>query len=176
MTEWMQTFTGRQFFLLDPKPEDISILDVAHSLSMQCRFCGHTSMFYSVAEHSIHMSYLVSDENALVALLHDAPETWIHDLSRPLKRTLGSRYEEIEDRIWSAVAQRFNLPLHLPDQVKEMDNRLLGDELRQLFNQVDLPHTDKGDSTFVRIAGMDPVKAEREFLNRFSELVTKDYF
>lgn len=44
--EWMQTFTGRVFYPLDPRPEDIDPLDIAHALSMLCRYGGHTSVFY----------------------------------------------------------------------------------------------------------------------------------
>ena len=53
---WAQTFTGRQFFPLDPDPQDIDIVDIAHSLAMQCRYNGHTDRFYSVAEHCVHVS------------------------------------------------------------------------------------------------------------------------
>lgn len=47
-TSWIQTFSGRKFFPLNPFLDSIVIQDIAHALSMQCRFTGHTSQFYCV--------------------------------------------------------------------------------------------------------------------------------
>jgi len=44
---WLQTAGGRAFFPLDPRPEDVDILDIAHALSFVCRFGGHCLNFYS---------------------------------------------------------------------------------------------------------------------------------
>ncbi|MFN9113590.1 MAG: phosphohydrolase, partial [Bacteroidota bacterium] len=72
MTQWIQTFSGIAFWPLDPKPEHVRIADIAHALSMKCRYNGHTRKFYSVAEHSVLVSRHVPEEDALWALLHDA--------------------------------------------------------------------------------------------------------
>lgn len=72
---WIQTSTGRKFYPLSPNDSDVSILDIARALSMQCRFGGHVRRFYSVAEHSVHVSNHVSRENALWGLLHHLLET-----------------------------------------------------------------------------------------------------
>lgn len=63
--DWIQTFTGRRFWPLDPRPEDVCIEDIAHALSLKCRFGGHCTRFYSVAEHSVHVSNYVPAEFAL---------------------------------------------------------------------------------------------------------------
>lgn len=55
-SSWLQTFTGKKIFPLNPRTEDICIADIAHSLSMQCRYNGHTKLFYSVAQHSAVMA------------------------------------------------------------------------------------------------------------------------
>jgi hypothetical protein len=85
--DWMQTFTGRAFYPLDPRPEDIDPVDIAHALSLICRYGGHSSRFYSVAEHCVLMSHAVAPEHALWALLHDATEAYLGDMIRPLKRS-----------------------------------------------------------------------------------------
>jgi len=59
--DWIQTFSGLQFWPLDPRPDEINIEDIAHALSLQCRFGGHCNRFYSVADHSIHVSMLVEN-------------------------------------------------------------------------------------------------------------------
>lgn len=68
------TYTGRTFYPFDPRPEDICIEDIAHSLSNMCRFCGHVREFYSVAEHSVRGASHLYGLNALQFLLHDAAE------------------------------------------------------------------------------------------------------
>lgn len=73
----MQTFSGALYWPMDPRPEDVNILDIAHSLSMQCRYTGHVSKFYSVAEHSVHVSNIVPKELAMCGLLHDATEAYL---------------------------------------------------------------------------------------------------
>lgn len=122
--DWIQTFTGRAFYPLDPRPEDIDPADIAHSLSLQCRFGGHVRDFYSVAEHCVRMADAVAPEHALAALLHDATEAYVIDLPRPLKRMLPD-YRTMEDRVWAAIATRFDVDPVLPPEVKEADNRIL---------------------------------------------------
>ena len=65
---WIQTYTGRQFWPMDPRSHEVFIEDIAHSLSMMCRYAGHCERFYSVAEHSILLARHVSYENKLAAL------------------------------------------------------------------------------------------------------------
>jgi hypothetical protein len=83
--DWMQTYTGRQFWPIDPRADEIDIVDIAHALSQQCRFAGHCKSFYSVATHSWHTSNVCNSENALWGLLHDAAEAYLVDLPTPIK-------------------------------------------------------------------------------------------
>src|SRR5690554_7094997 len=85
---FIQTYTGRRFYPLDPNPADVCIEDIAHALSRITRFNAHINAeWYSVAEHSVHVSRIVPPEYALAGLLHDASEAYIADVSRPVKHT-----------------------------------------------------------------------------------------
>lgn len=130
---WMQTYSGGKFDLANPRPEDVSILDIAHHLSLICRFTGAVREFDSVAQHSVVVSNLVPVEHALTGLLHDAAEAYVTDLHRPLKKMLPD-YQAIEDRVWrEAIAPRFGLPPTLPAAVKYADNVSLMWERRDLL-------------------------------------------
>lgn len=82
---WMQTYTGRRLFPMDPSPADVDIIDIAHALSMQCRYNGHVRRFMSVAEHCVLISENVPAQDALWGLLHDATEAYVGDMIRPLR-------------------------------------------------------------------------------------------
>ena len=169
--DWMQTWSGRQFWPLDPRVEDIDLRDIAHSLSMQCRYAGHCRTFYSVAEHSVLMARWMLDRDGFAgfapwALLHDAPEAYLVDVPRPVKPFLVG-YNEIEDRLMSVIAEAFGLryagPGALPAIVKQVDNSILADEYPQLMVQSvpwNLPYEPLG----VTITGWSPWKAKLEFL------------
>lgn len=130
---WIQTYTGRAFDLLDPQPDMVVIEDIAHALSNICRFTGHTRVFYSVADHSCHVAEILPDELRLQGLLHDAAEAYIQDIATPLKWLLPD-YKLIEQRVWKAIAAKFNLPEVLDPQVKSADLCMLMTERRDLLS------------------------------------------
>lgn len=155
--DWMQTFTGKAFYPADPikmlHDDKIDPVDIAHALSMTCRYGGHVSRFYSVAEHSLLVSLYCDPADALDGLLHDATEAYMQDLVRPVKNMLPE-YKAMEERLMTAIAIRFGLrtALHghpdqgaatdyylMPDSVKEADNRILLDERRHLLGPVPQP-------------------------------------
>lgn len=43
---WLQTFTGRAFYPMSPLAEDVDPVDIAHALSLICRYGGHAKNFY----------------------------------------------------------------------------------------------------------------------------------
>ncbi len=122
--DWIQTWGGGLFYPLDPRPEEIHIEDIAHALSLICRFNGHCDRFYSVAQHSVMIACMASPENALWGLLHDAAECYVADMPRPVKRCIPG-YKEIEAGVELAVAQKFGLPEIMPPQIKELDHAML---------------------------------------------------
>jgi hypothetical protein len=174
--DWMQTMSGRQFWPLDARPDEIDIVDIAHALSNQCRYAGHVSRFYSVAEHCVLIAEWLTDQAGqadfvgLMGLLHDAGEAYLVDLPRPIKHQMPA-YRDAERRLWGVVAERFRLPSHLPDIVHEADNRILNDERAELmraseeaWNLADLRPLG------VRVRGLEPRQARGAFIAAFSRL------
>lgn len=137
----IETFSGRVIRPLSPDPEDICIEDIAHSLANSCRFTGHTRQFYSVAQHSFLVADLLSikgfSELGLHGLLHDASEAYLSDIARPVKRapTFSGVYDEIEDRLMSAIAEAFDLPsgFHQGPEVIKADLALFRIEVEELM-------------------------------------------
>jgi hypothetical protein len=164
--DWMQTYTGRQFWPLDPRPEEVFIEDIAHALSMLCRFGGHCLRYYSVAEHSIYVSRLLPPEVALVGLLHDATEAYVADVPRPLKRFIPG-YKEVEEAVWLAVARRFGLPSAVPVEVKSADNAALATEAIQVMASPPSPWCLPERPASFTIVGMTPSQAKEEFMRCF---------
>lgn len=164
--DWMQTYTGRQFWPIHPRPDEINIEDIAHALSMMCRYNGHCRTFYSVAEHSVLVSRHVPPEHALWALLHDASEAYIADIVRPAKRFIAG-YCEVEARIMDAVCERFGLLPVMPDEVRRADMAILADEMPVLLG---IPSTLDEPALGVEIVGWSPWLAEKRFLSRYAEL------
>lgn len=130
---WIMTYSGRQFYPLSPRIEDISILDIAHALSNICRFTGHVREFYSVGEHSLRAAQQAPQYLKLAVLLHDASEAYLNDLSRPVKHSaalVGYRAAEkhLQDMIGLKFGVEFTDPL-----IHEIDNRMLMTERRDLM-------------------------------------------
>lgn len=138
MNPTITTYTGRTFNLLEPDPDEICIEDIAHALSNLCRFTGHVRRFYSVAQHSHIVSRLVPSDIAFMALMHDASEAYIADISTPLKHQLHD-YKQIETRIELAIQVKFNLNAEGATKrlIKQADLIALATERRDLMPRVE---------------------------------------
>lgn len=134
-SDWIQTFTGRKFWPIEPAAEDVCIEDIAHALALKCRFAGHCREFYSVAQHSVLVASLVQPVDALWALLHDAGEAYFADIPRPVKRSLPI-FKDIERGIMNVVCEAFGLPQEQPQSVTHADAVLLATEARDLMGDV----------------------------------------
>ncbi|MBI2850148.1 MAG: metal-dependent phosphohydrolase [Chloroflexi bacterium] len=131
---WMTTYTGKKFHYLNPQPDEIDIKDIAHHLSLICRFTGASRVFYSVAEHSVRVARLLPKELQLAGLLHDAAEAYINDISRPVK--YSHKLEATEKGIILAIDRKFGVETDIA-LVKEMDSRMLATEARDLLLNTD---------------------------------------
>lgn len=91
---WLDTASGGRVNLASPRPGDISAEDVASALAQTCRFGGHASEYFSVAQHALLVEQLVSSwgrpDLALEALHHDSHEAFTCDLPSPLKKLLAA--------------------------------------------------------------------------------------
>ena len=167
---WIETFTGLEFHFMNPQPDEIDMKDIATSLSKQCRFGGHCTIFYSV-EHSVYIAdWLYEQTNdsilAFQGLLHDASEAYLIDIPRPIKPFL-TNYYDIEGRVMEAIFNRFNLPIKLDNRIKDADSRILVDERRDVMsNSGNVWQTDSLLPLGVTIVGLSPSEAEELFIDR----------
>jgi hypothetical protein len=170
--DWMQTYTGRVFYPLDPRPEDVDIIDVAHSLSLQCRFAGHCRFHYSVAQHCLLVARLVPPEQALAALLHDAAEAYLVDLPRPIKRSpgVGPAYLEAEARVERVVRERFGLPAELTPEIHRADAMALMTEKRDVMGPSPRPWVEDLEPDPIVIVSTPPHVVENMFFDAFYAL------
>jgi hypothetical protein len=172
------TISNQSIDLLAPAPDAIDVLDIAHALALQCRFSGQVQDFYSVAQHSVMVSRLVPDEDALWGLLHDASEAYINDILAPLKRTFEmTGYRMVEARLMDAVLLHFGLAGHycdVPRTVRLADKIALATECRDLRGC--------SDDAARALAGarpcpthIEPVswqEARRLFMDRYREITS----
>lgn len=168
---WIQTYTGRSFYPLEPREDDLDVRDIAHALSLLCRFNGHCRCFYSVAEHSVRVAEILPARLALWGLLHDAAEAYLSDLPRPIKQQMPA-FSRAEDRLLEVITRRFGLGWPMPAQVAEADSRLLVTEARDLMGR-------PPRSWRLGLAPLDqpiepwpPEEAERRFLLLYERLAT----
>lgn len=189
---FISTFTGKKFWPLNPQIDEVFIEDIAHSLSLICRFTGHTYCFYSVADHSLRVSRLAEKltmaqhgalslrvtaarEMALWGLLHDASEAYLCDVPSPLKRVpgFGQLYKGFERSLMGVIADRFELSPHEPSMVKDADRILLQTEMRDLMD-VPLGCECPDHREYVPLPEplfpLDAQHAEVEFMRRFTAL------
>jgi len=165
------TASGHWFNVLDPNPDEVRIEDIAHALANQCRFTGHTSQFYSVAQHSVLVSWHCDPEDALAGLLHDASEAYLSDIARPVKKhpDFGPFYLAAEEKLTAAVYKHFGLDITAPPaSVKLADDLMLRTEARDLMPD-EFP-VYEGDTLPAAISGISPQNAYIGFMDRFEQL------
>lgn len=172
---YIATYTGKKFFLLEPRIEDIDVIDIAHALAMQCRWTGHCRFHYSIAQHAYYCSLLGPESEAFHRLNHDDSEAYISDMNRPLKHytDAGTAYMKVEEPLQNLIYDAFGLSRIEPASVKLADNAMLYTEKAQImgykFGEAEKWSVDEAQAP-ITIEQWSPEKAERMFLTRFHEL------
>lgn len=175
LTDGIQLYSGAFFDYNNPEASEPTIEDIARALSHVCRFAGHVSHFYSVAQHAVNVSRITPPESAFQGLMHDTAEAFTNDLPTPLKTALPV-FKELEVAIERAMSKRFLFSYPLTDDVKLADLQLLKLEKRALK-----PNATQNWAVLdgVSIAGLNkvvdltewaPEFARNEFLRRYEEL------
>ena len=181
---WISLLSGTTFNYNFPEESDVTIDDLAAATSNICRFAGHLPRFYSVAQHLVNASRLVegitgdiNDSRVFDALMHDTAEAFTNDLPTPLKWALPI-FKELEVKIESAMGEKFGFEFPYPPLVKEVDTLMLMLEkyyVKEEFGE--WPHYEKYTPEyveeyrqFVDLNSWQPVRAKREFLERYNKL------
>jgi hypothetical protein len=160
--------------MLDPYPEDLVIEDIAGSGAKICRFNGHSTVFYSVAQHEVIGSHVVEERTqdlmlALGFLLHDSGESYIGDMCRPLKKMPELQaYRDADDRLNLVIGEKYHVNLEHPI-IKKVDEEMLATEREQFMIPVDGWFL-KEKPLPIKIKPWSWQRAEREFLLRYREL------
>ena len=138
----MNTYTGKRFEPLKMTPEDVSLRDIAHALSLLCRGGGHMKYFYTVGLHSLNCAWEAasrgwSDRLVLACLLHDASECYMSDVPSPFKKTLPE-YQEQEAYLLHLIYEKFlgsDLTAQEQAQLEEIDHVMLWYDLDGLLGE-----------------------------------------
>lgn len=177
--QWIGLLSGARMNYNKPEESDVTLDDLASALSNICRFSGHLPCFYSVAQHLVNTSRIVPAELAFDALMHDTAEAFTNDLPTPLKWSLPI-FKELETRIEAAMAQKFGFNFPYDPAVKLADTQMLlleknyvkmDDRVWPYYEDIKFEHL----RDLVDLKPWQPVRAKREFLERFEELTRDRY-
>lgn len=170
----MNTYTGKQFSVLEPDVCAIDIRDIAHALSLLCRGNGHVKHFYSVGQHCINCVKLAkargySAEIQLACLLHDASEAYMSDVIRPIKKELPL-YQEVEQRLIQIIFSKYGILEYTSCfEVKEIDDDLCSYDVKYLIGVSEIQVNDLECEPDV--AYYAPHLVEQWYLELFQELL-----
>lgn len=177
---FIETYTGRAFWPLAPKPEHISIIDIAHHLSNQCRYSGAVRYFYSVAQHCCLLAVHVgkgggSALECLQVLMHDAPEAYLVDVPRPVKQYMP-QYRTWDHTLDKVIRQWMgweNIPR--PTYLDDLDTRVIVDERAALMSHSGNDWGHRMEPVGVTIEPWTPQEAERHFLMLYAAYTKEVY-
>lgn len=172
---WITTYSGKQFYPLDPRPEDIDVNDIIHALSHQTRFAGHCTHFYSVAQHCVLVSHMCDPMDAMWGLMHDTSEAYLTDVPSPMKRMPEFEfYRQAEKRLMDIICGVFGLECDEPPSVKLADKRMLATEARDLTMQEGRGWALMEQPYDFHVKPWTPEYSRVKFVSRLHELMLKE--
>lgn len=147
----IRTYTGKLVNPFNLKIEDICLEDGAHSLSLQTRFTGHTTVHLPIATHSLLVAYLCPEGFRLDGLCHDFSETYRNDIASPIKShwTMWF-YKRGEKKSQRVISQALGVRYPIPEEVHRADKTALQIEqylfmIKENNERYPLPDTLYGD-------------------------------
>ncbi len=176
---WMQTYGGGAFYLYDPQPAEVNVEDIAHALSLTCRYSGHTREFYLVAHHACLVAKWMEEDGydpveCYAALHHDSAEAYTGDITPQLKDILGT-FRSLEHDVEVAIDIYFGIKREdeLRDYIKRYDLIALATERRDLLspNFTDEKWGAMSDPRKERIKALKPYEAEGLFLAKNAQII-----
>ena len=173
---WSQNYSGTKYWIMDPLPEEVNLIDIVVGLSNAARYRGQTKFFYPVLTHCVLVSQGVerlalergwsvqeAKAAAFEGLLHDASEAFLGDVARPLKRQRAMREYCRVEALWEeAINTRFGVKSNLRYKalVKEVDQRIVLDEIQTVMFDPDMW------ARSGRYVGMKPLGAEVKYMTQ----------
>lgn len=170
--EYITTYTGKKFHIFNPKESEINIKDISHALSLQCRFNGHTSCFYSVASHVLIGTCLIEPKFKKEFLCHENAEVVTGDLVTPIKRR-SPEFLKMEEKIEKILTKKYGLPFPMSPEVKEMDNLMFRMEFAYLMNGKTKEKFPINKKEFMEMINKTPKEIEKELTLTFNKLFKK---
>jgi uncharacterized protein len=174
---YIHLYSGRKFWPLNPKVEDVSLDDVAHHLSQKCRYTGATIRHYSVAEHAYLLSYAVPEELAYAALHHDDNEAFLADIPSPVKPFIPG-WAEIEKAHERVIAiEAFGCREEDLKAVTPFDKAVIYDEAAHLLqvSEGETPWWEGKAKGLIHPKGMLSSLASARFKERHRELRARGF-
>lgn len=182
---YIQAHSGKKVDYSDLQVDSIDIMDIAHALSNNCRFNGHTSSFFSVAQHSLLVEAIVAEaggtlEQRMQALLHDAPEAYISDMPTPLKSLLPF-FKAIERTMEIVISRALEVDImELDKTVKQADHKALAIEAHNFFDKVEWIENPNYKRCIAgvsdpsgKLVSLPPSVSKEAFLNKYWNLRVK---
>lgn len=155
---WIQQLYGKALDLDDPRPEQLCLHSMAVALGRINRFGGHTKQPWSVLQHSYVVRNLTccragyrDSDSELWALLHDAHEAMIGDITTPVTLALeeecpgaASAIRRLKEQLDRSIIRTLGLPDEFPDEqvratIKENDLIALELERRRFLCESERP-------------------------------------
>jgi hypothetical protein len=160
--------SGKHVDPLNLRPMDLDIRDIAHNLSLLCRYTGAYPFHYSVGQHSLLVADLMAKDGhppntVLAGLLHDAAEYVYGDVNYHLKKLPElAEYNRREHECSRMIVAHFGSTCHELDKVKPYDRQAAYLEM------------DVRDGKSFEIVSHAPKTIYHRFLLKFGELTGND--